>query len=184
LCINTAKCKRLSKKTTPNVWEGPFQIQFKSCGQWFEYTVFVAPIREDGLIGMDFLYDFDYQLSGLRLNGKRCATFVEKIPLRAVRVTSRAKVKIPANSECIIPGQTINLGSINSTLGILCPSSNKQPTNGISLGHTLSSPRTVKSHQIPIRLLNTSSSNVTLVKGATLGFLQEFDPNELLKMLT
>ena len=93
--------------------DGQCEITFATSGQSFKHTVYIAPIREDGLIGMDFLMENDYQLSaksGLKLNGKKCRTFFHKTPLRAVRVTVGQKVKIPANSECLIPGEAINLG--------------------------------------------------------------------------
>jgi hypothetical protein len=140
--------------------DGKCEVTFRSSGNLFKCKVFVANIHDDGLIGLDFLYENDYQLSaqnGLRLNGKKCRTYVEKVPLRAVRVTTRAKVNIPPNSECVIPGQAINLGAINTSLGIIVPVEDKQPSNYVTIGSALVSPGSITGNQIPVRLINTSS---------------------------
>jgi len=72
----------------------------------FQWDVFVANIREDGLLGLDFLHNFNYNLNkhGLKLNGKKYDTVIENVSLRAVRVTCNKDFVLPAESECLIPG--------------------------------------------------------------------------------
>jgi len=68
---------------------------------------------------MAFLHMNDYQLSArneLRLNSRKISTVVEKVPLRAVRLTTNSRIKNPGNSECVIPGQAINLQTIKPPL--------------------------------------------------------------------
>ena len=149
--------------------DGQCDFSFTNKGQTFSYTVLIASIHEDGLIGLDFLHENDYELSaqkGLKLNGRKCRTFVEKVPLRAVRITTSNKCTIPVNSEAVIPGEAINLRAINSSLAIIYPLENKQPANNVLLGSVLIAPREVQDRSIPIRLLNTSDRNVKLAKNS------------------
>ena len=85
--------------------DGQCEFSFSNKGRTYNYTVLIASIHEDGLIGLDFLHENDYELSaqkGLKLNGRKCRTIVEKVPLRAVRVTTSNKCIIPANSETVV----------------------------------------------------------------------------------
>ena len=49
------------------------------------------------------------------------------------------------------------------------------------MASALVSPETIKSNQIPVRLINTSSKAVKLARGITLGYLQEIDGADLLE---
>jgi hypothetical protein len=163
--------------------EGQCDLEFLSSGQKFNVTVFVAPIHEDGLIGLDFLYENNYQLgvqSGLKLNGRKCKTFIERVPLRAVRICCASKTIIQANSECIIPGEAVNLRAINSQFGLICPSNDKL-NERVSVGSVLVSPGTISANKLPVRLINVSNQKVRLDKGVTLGYLQEIDSADLLQ---
>jgi len=164
--------------------DGQCTFEFKASGQLFQFQVFVAAIREDGLIGMDFLHMNDYQLSarnGLRLNNRKVSTVVEKVPLRAVRITTNSRIKIPGNSECVIPGQAINLQTIKTPLGMVSPVEDKQPANHVIMGNVLISPESLSNDRIPVRLVNTSNKTVTLAKGLTLGYVHEIDSADLLQ---
>ena len=64
--------------------EGITSLEFKVNKDIFCWDVFVAPIREDGLIGLDFLQIHDYVLgakTGLRLNNRKYTTFIERCHL-------------------------------------------------------------------------------------------------------
>lgn len=54
--------------------QGSAKFLFTIGKSTFEWDMYVAPIREDGLIGLDFLYSHNYVLSaekGLKLDGNR-----------------------------------------------------------------------------------------------------------------
>jgi len=164
--------------------DGKCTFEFKASGQLFQFQVFIAPIREDGLIGMDFLHINDYQLSarkGLRLNNKKISTIIERVPLRAVRITTNSRITIPGNTECVIPGQAINLQSIKTPLAMICPVEDEKPSSHVMIGNVLISPGTLGNGKIPVRLVNTSSRSVKLSKGSTLGYLHEIDSTDLLQ---
>ena len=72
--------------------KGITSLEFMVNKNIFCWDVFVAPIREDGLIGLDFLLFHDYVLgekTGLLLNNRKYTNFIEKVPFRAVRVMCR-----------------------------------------------------------------------------------------------
>ena len=61
--------------------EGAVDIHFKVRNTSFPWDMYVAEIQENGLIGLDFLYEHVYALgakSGLRLNRKRYPCILEK----------------------------------------------------------------------------------------------------------
>ena len=83
--------------------EGITSLECKLNKDIFCWDVLVAPIREDGFIGLDLLQFHDYVLGekrGLRLNNRKYTTFNEKVPFRAVRV-----IVVSTNSELILEGE-------------------------------------------------------------------------------
>ena len=60
----------------------------------------IAPIEEDRLIVMDFLFAQNFELStwGLKLNGQPVATDIEGISLDNVKVSVREDTVIPPKS--------------------------------------------------------------------------------------
>ena len=64
--------------------------------------VFIAPIREDGLLGLDFLQAQSYALcanSGLKLDNRKYKTIIQKVSLRAIRTLCKETIILPA---CIV----------------------------------------------------------------------------------
>ena len=103
--------------------EGVVSLEFKVNRDIFSWNMLVAPIREDGLIGLDFLQFHDYVLSaksGLRLNNRKYRTVTESVPFRAVRVTCKEEATVPANSEFILAGQGNSL-LLGSEFGLISP---------------------------------------------------------------
>ncbi len=89
---------------------GTVTLDFKIEKDYFPWMCFVAPIREDGLLGLDFLQAHSYVLSaenGLKLNKKKYPTLVQKVNLRAITVKCNGSVAIPAFSEIKIEGEKV-----------------------------------------------------------------------------
>lgn len=83
------------------------RIQFVANAIKFEWDMYVAPITEDGLIGMDFLFAHDLQLGaryGFELNGQRIHTQTQCVCIPAVRITLLEDTVVPANSQAVIGG--------------------------------------------------------------------------------
>ena len=84
--------------------EGIASFQIKIDKYYYFCDMYVAPIRENGLLGLDFLYAQNYSLSaekGPKLNGKKVHTVIQTVPLRAVHVSVKYETVIPANSQCV-----------------------------------------------------------------------------------
>ena len=103
--------------------DGTAAVKFVAGGEHFEWEMYVAPIAEEGLIGMDFLYAHDYVLSaraGMKLNGRKVATEVQNATCRALNVATRADTVVPANSQCIVYG-CANVTNFHTGLGSVEP---------------------------------------------------------------
>lgn len=133
----------------------------------FRERMFVAPIKDPVILGMDFLKGHNVTLD---LGGRRIVLdgdeFVLKCKSQGYGVIRKALVSedltLPAKSEICT---TIELeGESDDFVGILEPEISNQ--HGILLGRTLISTRTSK---VPVRLLNVNNSEVSLRKGTIIG---------------
>ena len=69
--------------------------------------MYVAPIAEEGLFNMGFLYADDYVFSaraGVKLNGRKVAGEVQNATGRTLSLAAGANTVVPANSQCIVYG--------------------------------------------------------------------------------
>ena len=90
--------------------DGVVDTKFDIDGRNFEHKMYVAPIAEEGLLGMDFLCANDYELGaryGLKLNGLWVCTETRDSAslIQNARVTLKEDVTVPANSQVILPGK-------------------------------------------------------------------------------
>lgn len=160
--------------------EGITSLEFKVNKDIFSWDVFVSPIREDGLIGLDFLQFHDYVLgakTGLRLNNRKYTTVIEKVPFRAVRVMCREDTVVPANSEFILEGEG-NCMLLSSKYALISPSS-EIDIDGIIIGNSLVR-STKNGANLPVRVANLTCEDLNIEKGTTLGFMQSVDDSDIL----
>ncbi len=147
---------------------GTVTLDFKIKKDYFQWQCFVAPIREDGLLGLDFLQAHKYVLSaenGLKLNNRKYPTIIQKVNLRAIKVKCNGSVTVPAFSEVIIEGESaLKMGT---KYGLVSPLYGCD--QDIMVGHTLVDPHR-SDMGIPIRVLNPSSSELFSMKAKKLQF--------------
>ena len=160
--------------------EGVVSLEFKVNRDIFSWNMLVAPIREDGLIGLDFLQFHDYVLSaksGLRLNNRKYRMVTESVPFRAVRVTCKEEATVPANSEFILTGQGNSL-LLGSEFGLISPYADTG-IEGLIVGNSL-----VESNKsdtdLHVRVANVSCEDLLIKRGTTLGYLQGVDGCDVL----
>ena len=160
--------------------EGVVSLEFKVNRDIFSWNRLVAPIREDGLIGLDFLQFHDYVLSaksGLRLNNRKYRTVTESVPFRAVRVTCQKEATVPANSEFILAGQGNSL-LLGSEFGLISPYADTG-IESLIVGNSL-----VESNKndtdLPVRVANVPCEDFLIKRGTTLGYLQGVDGCDVL----
>lgn len=152
--------------------EGTATFEFKLRNTTFEWEMYVTPIREDGLLGLDFLYNHKYVCGvdqGLRLNGKKYPTFIQMAPFGVSRVSCKTETVIPANSEYVINGETDNFPYMASYC-VVGP--NQDGTSETLLvGNAL----VTAGEDIPIPVMNLSNEDVTIYQGQNIACLQEIE---------
>jgi len=162
--------------------DGIATVNLKIGKDHFQWDILVAAIREDGLLGLDFLHHFDYNLnkSGLKLGGKKYETLIENVPLRAVRVTCAEDICLPSESEWVIPGKTAS-SKFDSKSGLFSKSEGlcKLSEDTIFGNLMFSADQITSGDPLPIRVINTSKDNVTIQKGSTLGFIEEVSEKDI-----
>ena len=73
---------------------GVADISFFAGSQMYTWHVLIAPIEEEGLLSIDFLFAHNFELSmkGLLLNGQKVTTETEGVGLDSVRVSVKDDV--------------------------------------------------------------------------------------------
>ena len=151
---------------------GVASFQFKLKNDVFKWDMFVAPIREDGLIGLDFLYEHEFSLgvrNGFRLNGKKYPTIMQKLPVAVSRVMSRTTVTIPSNNEKVIYGYS-NAKSENANCRVIGPVKNSE--SEILVGNALVGPNL---SDIPVLVMNLANDPIVVNAGQVIGQLDEVE---------
>ena len=159
---------------------GAADIKFETGHQRYIWHVLISPIEEDGLLGMDFLFAQNFELStwGLKLNGQPVATDIEGISLDNVRVSVREDTVIPPNSQLLVSAK-LNVTSLKHTTALIEPIPGKEVDEGLIIGKSLVD-LTRRSTYLPVRLMNVSAESLLLHKDTVVGQLSEVDSISLL----
>ena len=150
----------------------------------FAWKVYVAPIKDDGLLGYDFLYNYDCAFEarrGLRINDHWVTCDVIKGPPRVARVSLTRETMVPALSECIVEG-TADFEGFGTRDGLVepdtCYSATAQRDNesnaDLIIGNSLIDTQR-NDIGVPVRIMNTTDEDMHLFKGTSLGYVSEVD---------
>ena len=156
--------------------DGIAKFVFKVCGDYYEWDMYVAPLREDGLLGLDFLYEHNYSLGreqGMKLNGKCVHCEVQGVSPQVIRVMLKSDTVVPAASQFVLQG-TADTGEFSSSYGLVGPITGKELCEGLVIGNTLIDPRR-SDVSLPVRVINPTAENIVLRQGKTIGYLHEVD---------
>lgn len=138
---------------------GIANLTFIVSGRTFTWDTYIAPISDDGLLGMDFLFahDFSLNIGGLQLDGHFMDTEVEGIRPSLCKVALSKDSIIPARSECVLDGTSIgDLPDIDVSY-LVEPSTEKSLHDNLLVGSTLVSAHQRKHLDIPVRIMNVSA---------------------------
>ena len=140
----------------------------------------IAPIEEDGLLGIDFLFaqNFVLCIRGLKLNGQEVTTEVEGISLDYVRVSVREGAVIPPNSQLLVSAK-LNVTSLKHTTALFEPITGKEVNESLVIGKSLVDLTRVATY-LPVHLMNVSAESLFLHKDTVVGQLSEVDSISLL----
>ena len=151
---------------------GVATFEFKLRNDVYKWDMYVAPIREDGLLGLDFLYHNDFSVgtkSGLRIRGRKYPTFIQKTAVGISRVMCETKTIIPRNSECVIYGYT---RFENEKCGVVSPCKSMRDDNidRVIVGNALV---TVTKSRVPVPVVNVSDEDIVLHQGQTIATVED-----------
>ena len=145
-------------------------VGFDIAGVTYTWTAFVVPISEDALLGYDFLYHFDCVLEarrGLKINGKFVNCELAGHVPDVNRVCLKSDTIIPARSEAVahtcIPDQSLTDDIV------IEPLSEGLRNDSLLVGACLVS----SSSSMPVRIMNTSSEDINMCAGTTIGRAHE-----------
>ena len=153
---------------------GQVTLQIEIAGRIFTWDAYVAPILDDALIGFDFLYHFDCVLEmrrGLKIGGVWINCDLSGNSFLVGRVTLHSPAVIPAQSEILTIGH-VEKDVIEPSQEILIeplPSGLDFHHNTVIVAATLCNYQQIE-NGVPVRIMNTSTEDVTLPKGKTVGF--------------
>ena len=153
--------------------------------QSFEWEVYVADIDDDGILGYDFLYYHDCNLSarqGLTIGGRKVKCKINGVP-NVNKVTLAHNTTIPAYSECVVQGNVINSSVKLGKLAMIEPveivrDSTADMYDGLILGRTLIDTRTSgcgNDLRVPVRVLNMTTEDIELRANMNIGYLHEVE---------
>ena len=146
----------------------------------YQWEAYVAPIREPGLLGYDFLHHFDCIVDarrGLQIGGVHVPCEVRGLGSPAVRIVLKDVTNVPANSEMILKG-CIEGGTVSSEFGLLEPVVPKDGLEGIMVARTLVDHKR-EDMDIPIRVMNVTNEPVCLRSGVCVGLLHGVETSDL-----
>ena len=171
LCPTDPGFRIVGADTKPINLEGHATVNFRLQNSKFSWDMHVADIREDGIIGLDFLIEHNYTLgaeTGLRLNRKRYPCVLEKT-LYNSNVVCLDTINVPPNCEIVISGkaETLPLSS-TSDFGIVYKLENG--TQSVLIANTLVS---LKNETLPVRIMNSSNDEILIKRGTVLGKVEE-----------
>ena len=157
---------------------GMAEVEITLGNQKLLHDVLFADIKNDGILGMDFLtkHQCDMFLSKnhLLLNGEKIVCFrssVDAIPSHS-RIAVIETVEVPPESEIIVKGRSLD--RVNShSIGVLEATEGFINRSGLLIAKALVSPET---GTVPLRVMNLSNEPVMLYKNTIAAM---YEPVEL-----
>ena len=160
--------------------KGIADVTFNTDSHTYRWRVLVAPIEEDGLRGMDFLFAQNFELSrkGLKLDGQRVKTITEGLNLEHVKVCVTKDTVIPANSQVVVSAK-VSAACLKHQVALLEPISQREMKGGLIVSSCLVNP-SGKEANIPVSVSNVTMENITLHQNTSVGKLSEVDSVKVL----
>ncbi|KAK3088259.1 hypothetical protein FSP39_016699 [Pinctada imbricata] len=151
---------------------------FKIRNDTFKWDIYVAPIREDGLLGLDFLYYHNFTIgtkNGFRLNGRKYPSQIQIAPFGISRVTCETKAIIPKNSQCIVYGNTSLDENKSAVVGPHRYFQDFTNKTDLVVGNALV---TAKNGRVPIPVINLENEDITIYPGQVIADMEETESIE------
>lgn len=152
---------------------GIIELDIQLGNESFTWSVYVAPIGDNILLGCDLIDEKDITINskrGLQLRGQwiECETSRSIDGVARVRVDE--PVTIPANSEVVITGKGENLGRFCGKYSVLEPI--VEDERKLMVAHVLVD---LTNNRVPVRLINLDDHPIKLKRNYLLGELHPVD---------
>ena len=140
------------------------------------HTIWVAEIEPEGILGLDFLRQYDCQIvlkdgcSELQFGNLSEATHGQPVTPSCFRVSVENTAVVPPRSEALIAGKI--LGKHAPVLGLLEPTARLMEVNQLILARSLVD---TSSNIIPLRVLNPTDYPCTLYKDTVAAMCEPVD---------
>ena len=147
---------------------GVADIEFEMSGNRYKWPMYVAPIRDDVLLGADFLDSFDATVSfskGLSLGERSIECKVQRKGSNVHRIILDEAVTIPRKHEMILPG-VVACEWTGDSCGLIEPQPEGQ--SDVIVGRTLVE---AGGSVVPVSCANVSDAPMILPIGFVLGTL-------------
>jgi len=154
-----------------------------SLGDWkLTHTIWVADIEPEGILGLDFLRQYDCQLvlkNGcyeLQFGKPSEATHGQPVTPSCLRVSVENTAAVPPRSEALLAGKIV--GQCAPVLGLLKPTARLMEVNQLTLARSLVD---TSSDIIPFRVLNPTDYPCTLYKDTVAAMCESVEIVEALR---
>ena len=164
---------------------GKICANFSVGSQNFNQTLFLADIKSDGILGMDFFKSnqcrIDVGRNSVNLNGEDICCFHhdENAPLTVCRIQVKQNTVIPPETETILIGKPVEV--INGTIGIVEPNKQFSERSGLLIAKSLID---VENGNIPIRVANLDTKPCKVYKNTVVAFYEAVSPPNIVHVET
>ena len=140
------------------------------------HTIWVADIEPEGILGLDFLRQYDCQLAlkdgcyELQFGNHGEATHGHPVAPSCFRVSVETTAVVPPRSEALVAGKIV--GQCTPVLGLLEPTARLMEVNHLILARSLVD---TSSDIIPLRVLNPTAYPCTLYKDTVAAICEPVD---------
>ena len=167
------RIRAVSGETVPVRGQVALEIELE--GQFYVHQFIVIDVKEDIILGMDFLVkhqvDIDWRRGVLTLRGEevRRARKYSLGDKKVRRVTTKKEIIVPAGTQCRIEARIEKkAGRTLPDWGMVTMTGKLAESHGVIVGRSLVDPRNV---EIPLLIMNPGKEEVILAKNTTVAIM-------------
>ncbi|XP_053386617.1 uncharacterized protein LOC128550817 [Mercenaria mercenaria] len=161
-------------------FKGKTKIKLEIGSQTFEIWVLLAEIRNDFILGRDFILsqncDLLFSKHMINLNGERLYCYSTEREVHMCRIAITDDIEVPPDTEMIITGRTIDPYPKDKP-GVVEASQNFMENHDILVARALVEP---KLGLIPIRIANLENTPIRLYKNTIIATLEGTELPEII----
>ena len=153
---------------------GVVNVRLRIADYDFDWPVYIAPIRDDVLLGCDFIHANDIVIRtryGIQVEGEWIPCELVEGNTRVTRVQLNENVVIPARSEFTLPCKINGRGRADTSFCVVEPVEFSENVPDMCARSLVDQSNDI----IPVRVVNSSNSPVKLQKNTYVGEIHPVD---------